>query len=122
MSNDTGYQTRENTGVLFYDAPGVPTLRGNIQSGSKVEIQAEPATDKNQTQYTKIIGEDVSGALYPNKYKKEDRHPDLTGPIKVKGKEMRVAAWKKTIKNGENAGNEFLSLSISEKQAGSKDN
>lgn len=120
MSNDTGFQTRDNTGVLFYDAPGVPTLRGNIQSGSKVDIQGEPATDKNQTEYTKITGENVSGALYPNKFKKEDKHPDLTGPIKVKGKEMRLAAWKKTIKTGQNAGNEFLSLSISEKQAATK--
>ena len=116
MSNNNSYQQRDNTGVLFYDAPGVPTMKGNIQSGQKIDIQAEPATDKQQKQYTRISGNNVNGALYPNEYKTTDKHPDFTGPISVNGNEMRVAAWTRQIKNGENAGNEFLSLAISEKR------
>lgn len=119
MSN-TNYQARDNTGVLFYDAPGVPTMRGNMQAGGRVDIQAEPATDKNQTEYTRITGKDISGALYPNERKTDDRHPDFTGPIKIGRRELRVAAWKKQVKTGENAGTEFLSLSVSEKRETAK--
>lgn len=116
MSKNGSYKPKDNTGVLFYDAPGVPTMRGNIQAGSRIDVQAEPATDKNQTEYTRITGDNINGALYPNEHKSEDRHPDFTGPISIKGKELRVAAWKKQVKTGENAGSDFLSLAISEKR------
>ncbi len=109
------YEARDNSGVLFYDAPGVPTMKGNIRSGGQIDITAEPGTDKNQTAFTRITGDNVSGALYPNENKTNERQPDFSGPITINKNEMRVAAWKKQIKNGDNAGNEFLSLAISEK-------
>ena len=71
---------------------------------------------KLQKNYTKITGDNVSGALYENDRKTNDRQPDYTGPIKVNGTELRVAAWKKQIKNGDSAGQDFLSLALSEKQ------
>ena len=109
------FTPRDNSGVLFYDAPGVPTLAGNVQCGKKFDIKAEPATDKNQAQYTKITGDKVMGALYPNDRKQNERQPDFIGPITVDGKELRVSAWTKQVKNGDNAGQEFMSLAISEK-------
>ena len=115
MSKNGTYKPKENTGTLFYDVPGVPTMRGSIQSGSQIDVQAEPATDKNQKEYTRITGDNINGALYANEDKPNEKYPDFSGPISIKGKEMRVAAWKKEIRTGENAGNEFLSLSISEK-------
>ena len=53
-----------------------------------------------------------SGALFTNKSKKEDKHPDYTGNINVEGKELQIAGWKKVSKNGTT----FLSLSVSEKK------
>lgn len=114
------YKPKDNTGVLFYDAPGAPTMSGNIQSGKRIDITAEPATDKNQKEYTRISGEGVNGALYTNEYKTADNHPSFTGPITVDGKELRVAAWVRQVKTGENAGTDFLSLSISEKRDNQK--
>lgn len=112
----SNFKARDNTGVLFYDAPGAPTMAGNIQSGSKINITAEPSVDSQQKQYTRIIGDKLSGALYPNEHKQEDKHPDFTGPISIDGHNMRVAAWKRVTKRGQNPGSEYLSLSISEKQ------
>jgi hypothetical protein len=120
MSKNSNYKPKDNTGVLFYDAPGAPTMSGNIESQGRIDITGEPATDKNQKEYTRISGEGVNGALYPNEYKTEDRHPAYTGPITVKGKELRVAAWVRQTKTGENAGSDFLSLAISEKRDNQK--
>ena len=55
-----------------------------------------------------------------SRYKTEDRHPAYTGPITVKGEELRVAAWVRQVKSGENAGTDFLSLAISEKRDNQK--
>jgi len=109
--------SRELTGVLFYDAPGAPTMKGNVQKGKKIEITAEPGVDKKQTQYTRLIGDKVSGALYPNERKTSDNHPDFTGPISVNGEEMRVAAWKREMKKGSEPGAEYLSLALSAKMS-----
>lgn len=108
------FTQRDMSGLLFYDAPGVPTLRGNIKIGDEITVNAEPAMDKNQISYTKITGDKLNGLLYKNDRKTKDNQPDFIGPIKFNGKELRVSAWIKQIKNGENAGNDFLSLSIQE--------
>lgn len=89
-------------------------MSGRIVIGKIHDIKAEPAVDKNQKDYVKIAAKGVSGGLYDNERKTEERHPDYTGPISVDGKKYRVSAWKKPIKTGQNAGQDFLSLAISE--------
>ena len=108
------FSHNENNGSLFYDAPGVPTLSGSINCGGNRNVTAEPAVDKNQRKYVRITGDKVSGALYENERKEQERHPDHTGPIEVDGRKLRISAWKKQTKSGENAGQEFLSVAISE--------
>lgn len=56
-----------------------------------------------------------SGALFRNKQKKTDRHPNLRGSINIEGKEYWVSGWTKEIKNGENAGDKMISLSVTPK-------
>lgn len=51
---------------------------------------------------------ELSGTVFPNKYKKEDKHPDYKGNALIEGKLWDVAMWKKSGKNGE-----FWSLSLS---------
>ena len=52
---------------------------------------------------------DMSGALFKNKDKKTDRHPDYTGQCVVNGELLRLSAWIKTSK----AGNTYMSLAFS---------
>lgn len=51
-----------------------------------------------------------TGALFSNRNKKEDKHPDLKGTINLSGNEMNIAAWKRTTKSGQ----QFLSIKVSE--------
>jgi hypothetical protein len=55
-----------------------------------------------------------SGHLFRNERKEKDTHPDFTGDCTVNGKKMKVSAWTKEIKNGDRAGQKFLSLNFSE--------
>ncbi len=48
------------------------------------------------------------GALFTNKQKQTDKHPDFNGSINIAGVEHWLSAWKKTSKNGKN----YLSISI----------
>ncbi len=50
------------------------------------------------------------GALFHNKHKKKDSHPDLRGKINIGGKDYDIAAWRRKSK----AGLDYLSLSVSE--------
>lgn len=52
---------------------------------------------------------DMSGVLFKNNRKEEDRHPDYTGDVTVEGKTWRLAAWIKEGKAGK-----FMSLRVSE--------
>lgn len=108
------FEHRDDSGTLFYDAPGAPTLAGEIRCGKTYAVTAEPAVDKNQRDYVKIAGDGVSGGLFVNDRKEQERHPDFTGPIDFEGRKMRMSAWKKPIKSGPNAGTEFLSIAVSE--------
>lgn len=121
MSNDSKYTPRENSGVLFYDAPGAPTMAGSIQHGKEIKVSAEPAIDKNQKDYLRLVGEGISGGLYENERKTADNQPDYTGPVSFDREEMRLAAWKKEAKTGKNAGQTFLSLAVSERQQRKED-
>ena len=48
------------------------------------------------------------GALFKNKDKKTDDHPDYTGKLNVGGAEFWLSAWLKTSK----AGQKYMSLSV----------
>jgi len=53
-----------------------------------------------------------SGALFRNKEKSEERHPDYRGSLDVGGTEYWVSSWLKTSKAGE----KYMSLSVQPKQ------
>ena len=38
------------------------------------------------------------GVLFLNKYKQKDTHPDYKGKINLKGKETKIAGWKRLNK------------------------
>jgi hypothetical protein len=54
-----------------------------------------------------------SGALFKNKFRQTDRHPDYTGNAVIGGAEFWVSAW---IKQGEKG--KFMSLSFRPKYPG----
>ena len=54
---------------------------------------------------------DNTGVLFRVEDKQSDRHPDFTGKIKVNGKEMQVASWINTSKDGKY---KYQSLKFSE--------
>lgn len=108
------FEHKDGHGSLFFDAPGVPTLSGSFKYGKTFDVTGEPQVDKNQRDYTRIMGDGVSGGLFVNDRKENDRHPDFSGPIEVDGQKLRVSAWKKEIKSGQNAGQEYLSIAVSE--------
>jgi hypothetical protein len=58
-----------------------------------------------------------SGALFPNKRKEKESHPDLTGTLDVGGVQYWINAWSKTAKTN---GEEWLSISIRPKDAQSQ--
>jgi hypothetical protein len=54
------------------------------------------------------------GAIWPNKDKQSDTHPDFNGSLNVDGKEFWVSAWKK--KQGANEKAPSLSFTIKPKE------
>ena len=59
-----------------------------------------------------------SGAIFPAREKKSEKHPDMTGSLNVNGVEYYVSAWTKVSKQG----NKFLSLSVKAKEQVAKQN
>ena len=55
------------------------------------------------------MAKENSGFLSKNKYKKEEKHPDIKGKINVGGKAYDLAGWEKTNDNGK-----YHSLKLSE--------
>ncbi len=53
-----------------------------------------------------------SFVLFPNKNKKNEGQPDVTGKVNVGGVEKRLAGWKKQSKSGDN----FISGKVSDFQ------
>ena len=53
-----------------------------------------------------------SGAIFPAREKKTEKHPDMTGSLNVDGVEYYVSGWTKVSQKGQ----KFLSLSVSPKQ------
>lgn len=51
-----------------------------------------------------------SGIIFLEQDKESEKHPDYTGKLDVKGKEYRLAGWKRIGKSGK----PFISLKLSE--------
>ena len=58
------------------------------------------------------------GAIWPNKDKKTDKHPDFTGRLNVGGVEYWVSAWKR--KEGDNPRGPSLRFAITPKDEADK--
>lgn len=59
------------------------------------------------------------GSLFKNDRKQSENHPDFKGSINVNGVDYWMSAWTKEIKQGEKAGQKFMSLSIQPKNQSS---
>ena len=57
-----------------------------------------------------------SGAIFPAREKKTEKHPDMTGSLNVEGVEYYVSGWTKVSQKGQ----KFLSLSVKAKDAVAK--
>jgi uncharacterized protein (DUF736 family) len=55
------------------------------------------------------------GSLLINTYKKDDRHPDFKGSIKINGQTYQIAAWRKQTKTG----TDMYSISVEQGWSGS---
>jgi len=56
------------------------------------------------------------GVLFRNQRKESgDNKPDYTGKLDVNGEEVFISGWVKEVKNGERAGEKFLSLAVQNK-------
>ena len=109
------FQHKDGMGSLFYDAPGAPTMSGSFSLGGVTyDVTAEPANDKNKKEYLRVTAEAVSGALYDVDNPSSDKSPVKTGPIEVARQKKRIAAWIKQTQSGENAGQDYLSIAISD--------
>lgn len=55
-----------------------------------------------------FVPKNLSGALFKNKRKTTDRHPDYTGNASIEGTEYQISAWLNTSKSGE----KYMSLTF----------
>ncbi len=55
-------------------------------------------------------------SLFKNTDKQQENHPDYSGTLNVDGREFFVDCWLKEIRNGERAGQKFLSGKVKPKQ------
>lgn len=56
------------------------------------------------------------GALFANKDRQSDNHPNATGTLNVDGREYWISAWTKTSK----AGDKYQSISVKPKESKAK--
>lgn len=59
---------------------------------------------------SKFIQKDMTGTLFLNTEKTEEKHPDYKGRAVIKGKTVYVSAWIKIAKSG----SKYISFSITE--------
>ena len=58
---------------------------------------------------------DMSGALFKNHPKKSETHPDYTGSAIIEGVDYFMDAWINEIKNGDKAGQKYVSVKFKPK-------
>lgn len=88
---------------------------GAISAASQQESEHEEQkgrTKEVRQRKTATYDRQNSGALFKNKFRKTDQHPDYTGHAVVGGAEFWISAW---IKQGENG--KFMSLAFRSKNA-----
>ena len=56
------------------------------------------------------------GALFKNRDKESEKHPDYRGSINVGGEDFWISAWLKESKKGD----KYMSLSVQSKESGSR--
>jgi len=56
---------------------------------------------------------DMTGAIFTNRYKRSDKQPDYTGKVTINGEEYRIAGWKRTDRNG----NAFMSIALTDPES-----
>lgn len=61
-----------------------------------------------------MANKDNSGALFKNKKKATDQHPDYTGNINIDGKEYYLSAW---VNTGQQSGEKYFALKLTPKAA-----
>jgi len=56
-----------------------------------------------------------SGALFKNKRRTKDTHPNMQGSINVDGVEYWVSAWTREVKGGPRQGEKMISMALTKK-------
>lgn len=51
----------------------------------------------------------------------KNNQPHMTGMLMINDRKYRLAAWKRTIKSGKHAGDDYLILAISEQDSSRED-
>ena len=57
-----------------------------------------------------------SGVLFKNDRKEHEAQPDYKGNLNVGGVEYWISGWIKKFKSGENVGQSFMSLAVTQKE------
>lgn len=52
---------------------------------------------------------DMTGALFKNKKKTDETHPDYQGSVTIKGQKLAIGAW---LRKAKKTGESYMSLSI----------
>lgn len=61
-----------------------------------------------------MANKDNAGALFKNKKKLTDAHPDYTGSVTVEGKDYMLSAW---VNTGQQSGEKYFALKLTPKAA-----
>jgi DnaB-like helicase N terminal domain len=90
-------------GISPEKRPGAPF--SSTQLASLHHSASMPTNERNSMPYEQ---EDLTGALFKNTRKSEDKHADSNGSITVDGREFYLDAWLKDAKSG----GKFMSLRL----------
>ena len=61
-----------------------------------------------------MANKDNAGALFKNKKKLTDQHPDYTGSVTIEGKDFMLSAW---VNTGQQSGEKYFALKLTPKAA-----
>jgi hypothetical protein len=59
----------------------------------------------------------MTGVLFKNDKKTSPKHPDYNGSCEINNVEFWMSAWIKEVKNGEKAGQKFMSFAFKPKDS-----